>query len=111
MSLGWEISPAEVKQMLDAGGAVALVDVREPREHDLCSIAGAELMPMAEVPQRLSELDALAEDKLVVVYCHHGVRSLNVVNWLRKQGVQNCQSMRGGIDAWSRQIDASVPTY
>jgi len=47
----------------------------------------------------------------LIVFCHHGVRSLSVVDWLRRQGVENCQSMAGGIDAWSTMIDASVPRY
>jgi rhodanese-related sulfurtransferase len=111
MSLGWEIQPAEVKRLLETGAAVALIDVREEREHDLCSLDPAELIPMGQVAQRLGDIEALAEDKLVVVFCHHGMRSLNAVSWLRRQGVNNCQSMSGGIDAWSRTIDPSVPTY
>ena len=97
--------------MLDAGQAVALIDVREPGEHATCSIQSAELIPMNTVPARLAFLDGLADEKLVVVLCHHGMRSLSVVNWLRQQGVENCQSMAGGIDRWSTEIDPAVARY
>lgn len=110
-ALPYEITPAELKAKLDAGEPVALIDVREPAEYQLARIDGAELIPMNTVPQRLQRLEALAEEKLLVVHCHHGMRSLNVVAWLRKQGVENCQSLAGGIELWSRQIDPSVPRY
>jgi rhodanese-related sulfurtransferase len=107
----FEITPQEVKQRMDAGGKLMLIDVREPGEFQQARIEGAELIPMRSVPAGLPHLEAQAEDGLLVVYCHHGVRSLNVVNWLREQGVSACQSMAGGIDRWSREIDPSVPRY
>jgi rhodanese-related sulfurtransferase len=85
--------------------------VREPGEHAIAAIASAELIPMGTIPQRLSELDGRADEAPLIVFCHAGVRSLMVVNWLRNQGVDNCVSMSGGIDQWSREIDASVPRY
>lgn len=106
----FEISPLEAKEKCDAGEAV-LIDVREVGEHQIASIAGAELIPMGTVPQRLVHLEALADEKLVVVFCHHGVRSLNVVNWLRQQGVTDCVSMAGGIDLWTAMVDPAVPRY
>lgn len=106
-----EITPQDVKQRLDAGEKLLLIDVREPHEFALARLAGAELVPMRTVPAELPRLDALAEEGTLVVYCHHGVRSLNVVNWLREQGVEACQSMAGGIDRWSREIDPRVPRY
>ena len=109
-TLPFEIAPLQAKQKLDAGEA-ALIDVREPREYDVARIAGAELIPMAAVPAQLQHLEALADAKLLIVHCHHGVRSLNVVNWLRRQGVDNCVSMSGGIESWSVQVDAKVPRY
>ena len=109
-TLPLEISPVESKAKLDSGGA-ALIDVREPAEYALARIEGAELIPMNTIPQRLQSLDALADEKLLIVHCHHGVRSLNVVDWLRRQGVANCQSMAGGIDRWSAQVDPNVPRY
>jgi len=110
LPLGYEISPVEARQKMDAGEAV-LIDVREEMEFQLARIEGAELIPMGSIPQRLQYLDGLADEKLVVVYCHHGVRSLHVVNWLRQQGVENCVSMAGGIDLWSAHVDATVPRY
>lgn len=106
-----EISAAEVKRRLDAGEPLILIDVREPAEHQICCIAGARLVPMNTVPANLQELDGLADSSLLVVYCHHGMRSLNTVVWLRKQGVGNAVSMSGGIESWSSTIDSSVPRY
>jgi rhodanese-related sulfurtransferase len=106
-----EITPQEVHRRLLTGEKLALIDVREPGEFQLARIAGAELIPMRTVPAELSRLDARAEDSPLIVFCHHGVRSLNVVDWLREQGVDACQSMAGGIDRWSLEIDPSIPRY
>lgn len=109
MALDYEISVAELKAMRDAGSAVKLLDVREPWEVQTAQIAGSQHIPMGDVPARFQqELDP--EDHIVVV-CHHGVRSMNVTAWLRQQGFENVQSLRGGIDRWSREIDPSVPLY
>ncbi len=97
--------------MMDEGERLLLIDVREPVEHQICHIEGAELIPMNTVPQRLQYLDGAADEMLLVIHCHHGMRSLNVVNWLRQQGVENCVSMAGGIDLWSAQVDPQVPRY
>ena len=106
-----EISVDDVKQKLDTGVPIVLLDCREPFEHDLARITGAELIPMNSIPQRLSDVERLSDRGQLIVYCHHGVRSLNVVHWLRRNGVENCQSMMGGIDLWSMEIDTSVPRY
>lgn len=104
-----EISAAEVKRRLDSGETLRLIDVREPHEQAVAAIGGATLIPMRTVPQRLQELDD--DGAPLIVFCHHGMRSLSVVDWLRRQGVENCQSMAGGIDQWSVAIDPSVPRY
>lgn len=104
-----EISPAQLKAQLDAGENPRLVDVREPEEFAICRIEGSRLLPMRSIPQHLQELDDEGSD--IVVICHHGVRSLSVVDWLRRQGVNNCRSLAGGIDRWSHSIDPSVPRY
>ena len=107
--MDYEITPEEVKGKLDAGEAFTLLDVRESWEFETARIDGARLMPMGDVPSRVhQELDP--EDHVVVV-CHHGVRSMNVTVWLRQQGFEKAQSMRGGIDSWSRQVDGKVPMY
>lgn len=108
--LPFEITPTDARTQANLGLAV-LIDVREVAEHELTRIEGAELIPMNTVPQRLLYLDALADEKLLIVFCHHGVRSLNVVHWLRQQGVENCASMTGGIDHWSTRVDPAVPRY
>jgi len=110
-ALPLEITPQDVKRRVEAGEWLTLIDVREPPEFQTARIAGAELIPMRTVPAELQRLDAAADDSTLVVFCHHGVRSLNVVNWLREQGVASCQSMAGGIDRWSLEIDPSVPRY
>jgi rhodanese-related sulfurtransferase len=87
-----------------------LIDCREPAEYETASIEGAVLMPMSQwqdVSAKLSE----HQDKHLVVHCHHGGRSLRVVHWLRANGFPSAQSMAGGIDDWSLQIDPSVPRY
>jgi rhodanese-related sulfurtransferase len=104
-----EITPQEVNRLLRAGEKLRLVDVREPVEFQQARIEGAELIPMRAVPQALASLES--EARPIVVFCHHGIRSLQVVSWLRAQGVENCASMAGGIDRWSLEIDTSVPRY
>lgn len=105
----YEITPEDVKGRLDRAERFTLLDVREPWEFETARIEGARLMPMGDVPSRAhQELDP--EDAIIVV-CHHGVRSMNVTVWLRQQGFEKARSMRGGIDAWSRQVDHNVPVY
>ncbi|HZW80970.1 MAG TPA: rhodanese-like domain-containing protein [Candidatus Deferrimicrobiaceae bacterium] len=108
-NMDYEITPEEVKIKLDRGEGVTLIDVREPWEFETARMDGAKLLPMGDVPSRAhQELDP---EEHIVVVCHHGVRSMNVTAWLRQQGFEKAQSMRGGIDAWSRQVDGKVPTY
>ncbi len=106
-----EITPAEVKRRQEAGDRLFFIDVRQPEEYAICRIEGAELVPMNTVPAALQDLEARADEGTLIVFCHHGMRSLNVVNWLRGQGVTECQSMAGGIDRWSTDVDSSVPRY
>lgn len=107
--MDYEITAEEVKGQLDRGETLTILDVREPWEFETAKISGAKLMPMGEVPSRAhQELDP---DDHIIVVCHHGVRSMNVTVWLRQQGFENAQSMRGGIDAWSRRVDEKVPVY
>ena len=106
-----EVQPQEIRQRLDGGEKLILIDVREPSEFAQARIENAELVPMRTVPAELSRLEARTDVGTLIVFCHHGVRSLNVVNWLREQGVDACQSMASGIDRWSLEIDPSVPRY
>lgn len=108
-AMEYEVTPEEVKAKLDHAEPFTLLDVREPWELERAWIDGAKLIPMGDVPSRAhQELDP---DDSIVVICHHGVRSMNVTVWLRQQGFEKAQSMRGGIDAWSRRVDGNVPVY
>jgi rhodanese-related sulfurtransferase len=106
-----EISPADVQKRIDAGEKLFLIDVREPHEFAIAKIEGAVLIPMRQIPGELQTLEARADEGTLMVFCHHGMRSLNVVNWLRNQGVEACQSISGGIDLWSSTVDPSIPRY
>ena len=103
-----EISVSELKRRLDRGDKILLVDVREPWEHAQCCIEGALRIPMGTIPANLQKLDT---DEPVVCYCHHGMRSIDVANWLRSQGVSDAKSLAGGIDRWSLEVDPRVPRY
>ena len=106
--LDYEISPREAADLLAAGNA-KLIDVREPWEITTAHIEGSAAMPMGDVPARAhQELDP---DERLLVVCHHGVRSMSVAFWLRGQGFEQAQSVRGGIDAWSAEVDPKVPRY
>lgn len=87
-----------------------LLDVREQDEYEFASIKGSTLIPMSEIQNRVGEIEAMGE-KHIVVHCHHGGRSLHVTEFLRARGVDKVQNMAGGIDAWSTEIDDSVPRY
>lgn len=104
----FEVSPAEAAALLKQGKA-RFIDVREPWEFAAAQIAGSVLMPMGDVPARAhQELDP---DERLVILCHHGQRSLNTAVWLRNQGFEQAQSLRGGIEAWSAEIDPAVNRY
>lgn len=105
-----EIDVNEVASLLAAGEGFLLLDCREPIEYEVARIDGAVLVPMGEIQTRVNEIES-ERDRRVVVYCHHGRRSLMVANWLRSNGFSGAQSMAGGIDAWSDQIDTTVPKY
>ena len=104
-----EADPATVKQWMDAG-QVTLIDCREPDEYEVAKIEGSILLPMQSWDQAGPKLEELNGQHLVV-HCHHGMRSLRVVHWLRANGFPDATSMRAGIDGWSRDVDPSVPTY
>ncbi len=103
-----DISVERVKRRLDAGENLLLLDVRELYEWQAARIDGATHLPMGEVPAQLQVLDP---DRPTVVFCHRGVRSRSVTQYLREQEFADVQSMDGGIDAWSTRIDPAVPRY
>lgn len=104
----FDITPQQLKKHLEQGDDLILLDIREPFEYEICRLPNATLIPMGEVPIRLTEL---SKERPLVVYCHAGVRSARVVAWLRRQGFDNAQNLAGGIDAWSCEIDPYVPRY
>jgi rhodanese-related sulfurtransferase len=106
--MNYEITPQELRQRQERNEELTILDVREPWERQAASIAPSEHIPMSDVPSRVQELDP---DQHIVVYCHRGVRSLSVTDWLRKQGFEKVQSMSGGIERWSLEIDPTVPRY
>lgn len=105
-----QIHPNDVRAKLDAGEPVVLLDVRQPNEYAYCRLEPSEHIPLHELPGRWEELDVPA-DALVVVYCHHGVRSLSGAAILMQAGIKNVASMSGGIEAWSLLVDPTVRRY
>ena len=103
----WEIAPRELQAVRDRGDVVVL-DVREPHEHAIARIEGARLIPLGTLPARIGELDS---SQPIVVYCHHGVRSKMALDFLRRAGFAKLQHLKGGIDAWSRDVDPTVSRY
>lgn len=107
--MDYEITPEELKALLDAKAPVEVLDVREPWEIETASLSGTTNILMNDIPARCKE--ELDPEKHIVVICHHGVRSMNVTAWLRQRGFARTQSLRGGIDRWAREIDPKVPLY
>lgn len=110
-----EISVPDLQEKLKQSDSMSsedsfcLLDVREPWEAELCRLPGARLIPMGDMPSRAhQELDP---DAHIVVYCHHGIRSLSVVLWLREQGFERAQSLAGGIERWAQIADTSMARY
>lgn len=103
-----EITAVELKERIDSGHAPVIIDVREPHEFQICRIPGSTLIPLGEVPARMSELNS-ADD--IVLHCRSGVRSAQAANLLMKSGFRKVWNLKGGILAWSDQVDPSVPKY
>jgi rhodanese-related sulfurtransferase len=110
MSLPIEIDVHSVQQLQQSGTDFLLLDCRKPEEYATAKIAGSTLIPMQEIQQRVGEISDDV-NRHIVVHCHHGGRSLRVTQWLRESGFPNVQNMTGGIDAWSLEVDPSVPRY
>lgn len=107
-----EITPREVAGL--AAGASILVDVRTQAEADICRLAGSRLFPLQSLEARVDELKAEVDDDLdrpLVVYCHHGRRSLTATFMLRAAGFRNVRSLAGGIHLWAADVDRTMPTY
>jgi adenylyltransferase/sulfurtransferase len=103
-----EIDVTEVKRKMDAGEKFTLIDVREPHEYRIASIPGAKLVPLGEFPKHLGEFDPEAD---IVIHCKMGGRSAKACAIMRQAGFKHVRNMKGGILAWSDQVDRSVPKY
>ena len=102
-----DLNPQEFQDNLTKDGNT-IIDVREKWELDICKIEGAVNMPMSSITETYSELDP---ELSYSIYCHHGMRSMQVANFLLSKGFQSLFNLQGGIDAWSREIDDSVERY
>jgi len=106
--MGFAITVQELKEKLDRGEQIVLVDVREPWEYNICKIPGAQLIPLGAMGTEYKKLDPSAE---IVLHCHMGMRSMDATQFLLQQGFKNVKNLTGGINAWSQHIDPSVPRY
>lgn len=105
-----QIQPRELARKIANGHTVHWLDVRQPWERAIAALPDSAQIPLAELPARAAELP-FPKEELVVVYCHHGMRSLTGANVLLKAGFTNAVSLAGGIDAWSAEVDPDVPRY
>ena len=103
-----QLTPQQVQDCLKKQPAPLLLDVREEDEVRLCALPGSLHIPMNLIPLRHNELP---DDVPIIVYCHHGIRSLNVAHYLAHVGFENVANLQGGIDAWARQIDPTMARY
>ncbi len=103
-----EIDARALSAALAGGEAITLIDVREPHEAAIARLPGATLIPLGTLPERARELDS---SRAIVLYCHHGQRSHQALEFLRRAGFRKLRHLRGGIDAWSREVDPALPRY
>ena len=106
--MSFTITPKELKSRLEKGDKLVLLDVREPWENQLAKLENSTLIPLGTLSTSLSQLDKNAE---IIADCHHGMRSGDATGLLLQQGFSNVKNLVGGIDAWSVQVDGSVPRY
>ncbi|HEV2749450.1 MAG TPA: molybdopterin-synthase adenylyltransferase MoeB [Gemmatimonadales bacterium] len=105
---GAEITVEQLRDEWQRNPELVVIDVREPHEHAIAHIDGAQLIPLGELPDRLGELDGHRE---IVTHCHHGARSLKALEILKAAGFAKVRSLRGGIDAWAATVDSTMPRY
>ena len=111
-----ELAPEDLRMRLEVGEPLTLLDVREPYERSYCAIAvpptaGDLFIPLRTIPTQIEVVHEALRRGPLVVYCHHGIRSRNVAQWLADRGLSGILNLRGGIDAWSREADSTVPRY
>ena len=103
-----EISVTQANELREKNPDLLFLDVREVEEVNFCKIPNSLHIPLNEIPEKM---DSLSKDLSIVLYCHHGMRSMSAVNFLRNKGYKKVINLSGGIDAWSNQIDPNIPTY
>jgi rhodanese-related sulfurtransferase len=104
-----ELTPFDCRTHIERSTETPLLlDVREPWEHRIASLEGSTLIPMREIPSAIEDLDPAQE---VIVICHHGIRSRHVAHYLESRGFTRVINLRGGIDAWARELDTLLATY
>ena len=108
LALEWEITPRELKERLERGERIVIVDVREPHEWDIAHIEGARLIPLGELAARVHELDSADQ---IVLHCKTGARSARALEFLRGIGFRKLKNLKGGINAWAREVAPRLPTY
>jgi len=106
--MSYAITVRDLKDRLDKGNTIFLLDVREPHEYSMAKIEGSVLIPLGELPTSLDKLNSNDE---IVALCHRGMRSADAVGFLMQQGFSNVKNLIGGIDAWSIEVDPEVPRY
>jgi rhodanese-related sulfurtransferase len=102
------ISPSALAALRNSPQPPTILDVREPWEVALCAIGGSRFIPMPQIPARLAELPRRG---MLVILCHHGMRSLQVADWLRTHGYGNAVNLTGGIDLWAQEVEAGMARY
>ncbi|MFN7140325.1 MAG: rhodanese-like domain-containing protein [Limisphaerales bacterium] len=105
-----QISPKELAEALKAPNPPRLLDVRELEEHQFAALPNSTLIPLGELAMRADELEDWKEEE-IVVYCHHGIRSLNAIGQLKHFGFTKLRNLAGGIDRWSTDVDPNTPRY
>jgi adenylyltransferase/sulfurtransferase len=105
---GWDITASELAERMKEGNHLRLIDVREPHELEISRLDGATLIPLGQLAGRMSELDS-AED--IVLFCKSGTRSARALELLASAGFRKMKNLKGGINAWAREIDSSLPIY
>lgn len=106
--LEWTINVHDLVRWRDRGEPHLVVDVREPAELAICRLDQAWLIPMNQIPDNV---ERLPRDRPIVVMCHHGIRSAQVVDYLKQAGLTNAVNLHGGIDAWAREVDPQMAVY
>ncbi len=105
---GWDIGAVELSERLKNNGSIRLIDVREPHELEISNIEGADLIPLGQLAGRLSELDSAQE---IVLFCKSGTRSTRALELLASAGFRRVKNLKGGINAWAKEVDPSLPIY